>query len=77
MKRSPCAQYVHRLGNANRWIVAELRDDGSYVAGLRDPEPGGLHSYQSRSLLAVSHYTRVYRTRAGALRAANRIIDEG
>jgi hypothetical protein len=70
--KSPFAQYVHRLGDSDRWIVAELQSDGSYVARLRDPEPGGLHSYESRSLLAVSHYTRVYLTRAGALRAAQR-----
>jgi hypothetical protein len=65
---------VHRLGEANRWIVAELKPDGCYVARLRDPQPGGLHSYQSRSLLAVSHHTRVYLTRAGALRAAKRMF---
>lgn len=70
--KSTAGQYVRRLGNADRWIVAELMPDGTYVAGLRDPEPGGLHSYQSRSLLDVSHYTRVYLTRGGALRAAKR-----
>lgn len=74
--KAPHAQYVHRLGESDRWIVAEQREDGAYVARLLNPEPGGLHSYQSRSLLAVSHYTRVYRTRAGALRAAKRIFED-
>ena len=68
------SEYVHQLGKASRWVVAEQRSDGSYVARLRNPEPGGLHSYQSRSLLAIAGAdVRVYITRAGALRAARRI----
>ncbi len=68
------SEYVHQVGESSRWVVAELKDDGSYTARLRDPQPGGLHSYQSRSLYAVSQAAvRVYITRAGALRAARRI----
>ena len=74
--RRSFGDYVHRLGEANRWIAAELRSDGSYMARVRDPEPGGVHSYQSRSLLDLSSKTRVYLSRSGALRAARRLFGD-
>lgn len=67
------SDYVHQLGNSARWVVARLQPDGSYVAPFIGAEPGGVHSYQSRSLLALVSKTRVYKSRAGALRAARRI----
>ncbi len=72
VKPHPCAQYVHQLGNAKRWVVAELKPDGCYLAQHSQAEPGGLQFYESRSLLDLSHNTRIYLTRAGALRAAKR-----
>jgi hypothetical protein len=69
------SQYVHELGGSRRWIVAHLSDDGRYTARLERQQPGGVHSYQSRSILAVATLTRVYRSRAGALRAARRIYE--
>lgn len=70
------AKHVHRLGESNRWVVAKLKSDGTYVAPFIDAQPGGIHSYQSRSLLALAGKTRVYLSRSGALRAARRIYGE-
>ncbi len=71
---SQFSEYVHQLGKASRWVIAEVRRDGSYMAPLRN-QPGGLHCYQSYSLLAIAQQpgAHVYLTRGGALRAARRI----
>lgn len=67
------ADYVHEV-RAGLYVVADLDSKGSYTARLRQPQPGGLHSYQSRSLTDLaSADIRTYRTRSSALRAARRI----
>lgn len=72
------AAYVHEVRDG-LWVVADYREaDGSYTARLRDPQPGGLHSYQSRSLADLARADiRTYRTRSAALRAARRVYGEG
>jgi hypothetical protein len=74
MKPSP---YVHQLGVSQRWVIAKLKADGTYVAPFIDAQPGGVHSYATRSLLALASKTRVYLSRSGALRAAKRLYGEG
>lgn len=74
--RRSFGDYVHQLGEASRWVVARRKADGTYVAPFIDAQPGGVHSYQSRSLLDVSSKTRVYLSRSGALRAARRIYGD-
>jgi len=68
--------HVHEVRDG-LYVVADLAADGSYTARLARPEPGGLHSYQSRSLADLARANvRTYRTRAGALRAARRIYGD-
>lgn len=73
MKTSP---YVHQLGASKRWVVAKVKSDGSYVAPFIDAQPGGVHSYATRSLLALASKTRVYLSRSGAVRAAKRLYGD-
>jgi hypothetical protein len=75
-RASRASEHVHEA-RKGVWVVATLDSNGRYTAPLRNPQPGGLHSYQSRDLadLATAD-VHVYRSRSSALRAARRIFGD-